>query len=120
MPHRMTRRGTVRSGCRKAVSAAGAALLCAALAGCGQGADGDDPVARAQARVDAAKQDLSDAQSEFTDRSAEFCGASETYILALDRYGDVLAQTAVTVGDVTDAGADLEQPGEEVVGAAEE
>ena len=116
----MTRRGNLRRGWRKAVSAAAVPLLCAGLAACGQGADRDDPVVKAQARVDAAKQDLSDAQTEFTDRSAEFCGASETYILALDRYGDVLAQTAVTVGDVTDAGADLEQPGEEVVGAAEE
>ncbi len=32
-----------------------------------------------------------------TSREA-FCGSSETYIEALDRYGDVLTQTATTVG----------------------
>ena len=81
----------------------------AALAGCGSGQDGDSAVEVAQARVSAAEQDLSDAEADLAERSAEFCGASETYILALDRYGDVLTQTAVTVGDVTDAGADLER-----------
>ena len=30
--------------------------------------------------------------------------------MALDRYGDVLTQTAPTVGDVTDAGSDLAKP----------
>ena len=77
------------------------------LVGCG--GDGEEPSAVdvAQARVAAAKDDLADAEAGFTEDSEAFCGASEDYILALDRYADVLSQTAVTVGDVTEAGADL-------------
>ena len=40
-----------------------------------------------------------------------------TYITALDRYGDVLNQTAPTVGDVKEAGADLTKPRSETVDA---
>ena len=39
--------------------------------------------------------------------------------MALDRYGDVLTQTAVTVGDVKDAGSDLEEPRDDVMSGAE-
>ena len=81
-----------RAGRSKAAGPVGAVLLCAALAACGQGGDKGDPVARAQAVVDAAKQDLADAEAMLADKSSEFCGSSESYILALDRYGDVLAR----------------------------
>ena len=112
-----------RPGLRRARSIAGSvvagALLVTALAGCGGGGDGDSAVQVAEARVSAAEKDLADAEADFADKSAEFCGASETYILALDRYGDVLTQTAVTVGDVNDAGSDLEQPREEVMSGAD-
>jgi murein L,D-transpeptidase YcbB/YkuD len=94
-------------------------LLVATLAGCGGGGDGDSAVKLAEAQVSAAEKDLAGAQADFTDKSAEFCDTSGSYILALDRYGDVLTQTAVTVGDVNDAGSDLEQPQEEVMSAAE-
>ena len=40
----------------------------------------------------------------------KFCRSSGSYVTALDRYGDVLNQTTPTVGDVKDAGKDLQQP----------
>jgi murein L,D-transpeptidase YcbB/YkuD len=96
-----------------------AILVTAVLAGCGSDGDGDSAVEVAEARVSAAQKDLADAEEDFADKAAEFCSASETYILALDQYGDVLTQTAVTVGDVRDAGADLERPREEVMTGAQ-
>jgi murein L,D-transpeptidase YcbB/YkuD len=73
----------------------------------------------AEARVTRAEKDLAEARAELAEASAEFCGSSETYLSALDRYGDLLRQTAVTVGDVNDAGTDLEQPRDEVMSDAE-
>lgn len=64
----------------------------------------------AEKRVADAQQAVSDAQTNLTAKSAEFCSSSRSYILALDRYGDVLNETAPTVGDVRDAGADLAEP----------
>ena len=85
------------------------ALLMSALAGCDSGGDGNSDLKAAEARVSAKEKDLADAKADLADKSAEFCGASQTYITALDRYGDVLTQTAPTVGDVKDAGTDLER-----------
>ena len=50
---------------------------------------------------------MTDAEAAFTTASATFCTNSKDYVLALDRYGDILHQTAPTVGDVQEAGADL-------------
>jgi murein L,D-transpeptidase YcbB/YkuD len=60
-----------------------------------------------------------DAQSNLSAKTAEFCQTSQGYIVALDRYGDVLNQTAPTVGDVSDAGTDLQQPAQDTVASAE-
>jgi murein L,D-transpeptidase YcbB/YkuD len=97
---------------------AGAALMLA-LAGCGAGEDGDTALQAAETRVSAKEKALADAEADLADKSEAFCGASQTYILALDRYGDVLTETAPTVGDVRDAGTDLEQPREEAMAEAE-
>ena len=89
------------------------------LAGCtsdGSGT-GSGALKVAQARVSAKEKALTAAKAELTSASAAFCGDSSTYITALDRYGDVLHQTAPTVGDVTTAGADLAEPREDVVAA---
>ncbi len=113
--HRAPRVHSARAGTTAVV-----VVLATALAGCGGGgADAESGVEAAQARVSAAKDDLKKAEAQREDQVAAACGASESYILALDRYGDVLAQTAVTVGDVTDAGDDLEQPRKEVTAEAE-
>jgi peptidoglycan hydrolase-like protein with peptidoglycan-binding domain len=88
------------------------------LAGCG-GGDGGTALKAAEARVSAKEQALTDAKADLAAKSAEFCGATTTYIMALDRYGDVLNQTAPTVGDVRDAGTDLEHPREDAMAGAE-
>ena len=76
------------------------------LGACGGDSD-DSAVERAEARVSAEEKDVSEAQAAAADAAEEFCEASKPYIVALDRYGDVLASTAPTVGDVRDAGSDL-------------
>ena len=95
------------------------ALSMLAMAGCGGGGDGSTGAKVAEARVSAKEKAVTDAKSDLEDKSSQFCGASQTYIRALDRYGDVLAQTAPTVGDVRDAGSDLEQPREDALAKAE-
>ena len=49
----------------------------------------------------------------------DFCDASKTYVIALDRYGDVLNTSELTVGDVREAGADLAEPREDAYAGAE-
>ena len=81
--------------------------------------DSDTAVTRAEAKVTAKERALSSAKSDAAAATEAFCGASKTYIVALDRYGDVLNATSPTVGDVTEAGAEVAQPGEEAAQAAE-
>jgi murein L,D-transpeptidase YcbB/YkuD len=90
-----------------------------ALAGCSDDG-GDGELERAESRVSAKQEALSDARSELAAKTAAFCKSSATYITALDRYGDVLNGTAPTVGDVKDGGESLTQPREDVVATAEE
>jgi murein L,D-transpeptidase YcbB/YkuD len=96
------------------------ALVLAGVAGCDGDGEGPSDLEAAQAAVKAKEKALADAESEFADKTEEFCGSGETYIEALDRYGDVLIQTATTVGDVEVAGADLVDPQEEVLSQAED
>jgi murein L,D-transpeptidase YcbB/YkuD len=100
----------------RAAALTGATLTVIALAGCAAEAD---PVARAEAQVAAKEKAVSEAQTALTAASAAFCDTAKTYVLALDRYGDVLHDTAPTVGDVRAAGADLAEPQEDVFDAAE-
>ncbi len=81
--------------------------------------DGDGSVKRAQARVEVKERALTAAQSEAAATFAAFCDTGKTYIVALDRYGDVLNASAPTVGDVKAAGTDLAQPRENTTQAAE-
>jgi murein L,D-transpeptidase YcbB/YkuD len=99
------------------------ALVCAvcavtvAVAGCG-GDDGDRDLERAQSRVTKAQAALEDAQADLAARTTEFCTSTATYITALDRYGDILTETAPTVGDVKDGGRSLAEPRDDVVAKA--
>lgn len=102
----------------RAPAALAAAALMLALAGCGEG-EADDPVKAAEARVQAKEKALDDAKADFEEKSEEFCGASEDYVTSLDRYGDVLTETTTTVGDVRDAGVELEKPRDQAMEAAE-
>jgi len=96
----------------------GVAAAGLAVAGCG-GGSGGNPVTLAQAEVSAKQKALSDAQAALAAATDAFCSSSADYITAVDRYGDVLHQTAPTVGDVKDAGKDLKQPREDAVSSAE-
>ena len=108
----------IRSGGRRAVALAAVGILGLAVAGCSS-----DPtqiaVTAAQANVSAKEQALAEAESAAADAATAFCGEAEEYIVALDRYGDVLNETDVTVGDVRDAGADLAEPRDETEAAGE-
>src|SRR5688572_11492727 len=100
---------------------AGLACACLVLVACSDDGDNnsDDEVQRAQARVEAAQDDLVDAREAAEVAATEFCDQTRDYITALDRYGDVLASTKPTVGDVREAGADLAEPGEDLAAGAE-
>lgn len=86
------------------------------LAGC---AADTDPVARAEAQVSAKEKAATEAQAAFESASDEFCVAGESYIRALDVYGDILNATAATVGDVRAAGSDLTEPRDEAMARAD-
>lgn len=109
---------------RRAVGPLVVGVVLVVLAACTDGppdADGSpqSAVSRAQARVTAEEEALAEAEQEAAGTAAAFCDAASTYITALDRYGDVLHQTAVTVGDVRTAGADLDEPAEEATDAGQ-
>ena len=90
-------------------------LVAVGLAGCSDSSGVD----RAQAQVTAKEKALTQAEADFTAAAGAFCDASKDYIVALDGYGDVITDTAPTVGDVTAAGADLAKPGKDAFDSAE-
>ena len=92
------------------------AVVAVALTGCGEGASAVD---RAKAQVSTKEKAVTQAQEDLTAASAAFCTASKTYILALDEYGDVLNDTAPTVGNVKAAGSDLADPSDAAFDGAE-
>jgi murein L,D-transpeptidase YcbB/YkuD len=99
----------------RAAALVSVAVVAVALAGCGEGVS---PVDRAQAQVSASEKAATQARADLEAASAAFCESSEEYILALDQYGDILNDTAPTVGDVTAAGADLAAPGDAALESA--
>ncbi|MBD3940080.1 peptidoglycan-binding protein [Microbacterium sp. NEAU-LLC] len=96
--------------------AIGVVILGFGLGGC---ASEGSPVDRAETRVAAKQKALTQAEQDAANAANAFCDASKDYILALDRYGDVLHDTAPTVGDVRAAGADLVEPREDAFDGAE-
>jgi peptidoglycan hydrolase-like protein with peptidoglycan-binding domain len=112
-----TRTAATRRG-RRALALVAAGGLLVALSGCSDDPE-QTPVEAAQANVAAKEQALADAEAEATAAGEAFCAASSAYITAVDRYGDVLTQTAPTVRDVRDAGADLDEPRKETLEAGE-
>lgn len=105
---------------RPGVSRGGVATLAGVLVltGCGSG-DPETQVRRAEAQVAQKKQALAESRDTFEQASEDFCQSSRTYVVALDRYGDILHSTDPTVGDVRDAGKELADPGEAALTAAE-
>ncbi|PRX16308.1 peptidoglycan-binding domain-containing protein [Actinoplanes italicus] len=88
-----------------------------AVTGCG---DGDTRVRVAEHRVASKQEALTQARAELAGRIDGFCRSSSSYVTALDRYGDLITDTAVTVGDVKEAGSDLAEPRSDVVTATEQ
>ena len=118
-PVNTRRAGSQRSAlpARRLLAAVGVASALALLAGCG--VEPPDPVQAAQANVATKQKALADAQAAAEAANAAFCDASADYLTALDRYGDVLVETAPTVGDVKTAGQDLLEPRAETLAAGE-
>ena len=98
------------------------ACVVLALAACGGDDDAadEDPVAAAEARVSEAEDELADAQDAFDEASDTFCADGADYVEGVDRYGSLVGDDAVTVGDVTTAGDDLEEPREAAQASADE
>ena len=96
-----------RHGVARALATVAAVIL--GVTACSSGS-GEGAVAVAQARVTQKEAALSAAKAEATAASTAFCTASQTYITAVDRYGDVLNATTPTVGDVRSAGQELSAP----------
>ncbi|GAA5203353.1 peptidoglycan-binding protein [Microbacterium jejuense] len=94
----------------------GVAILGIGLGGC---ASETSAVDRAESRVAAKEKALTQAEQDAADTANAFCEASKDYILALDRYGDVLHETQPTVGDVREAGADLAAPRDDAFDGAQ-
>ena len=69
-----------------------------------------DPVAAAEAQVEAAEAGVTEAQDALTVAGEQFCSEATGYVEALDRYGMLFTDEVATVGDVTTAGADLVEP----------
>ena len=87
---------------RQAAALTAAAAMMLALSGCSSDPE-DAAVTAAEVNVSAKEKALADAQAAVAETDAAFCGASADYITALDRYGDILNETAPTVGDVKTA-----------------
>lgn len=100
----------------RVVTALGAAAVLVLVSAC---QSDDTSVAAAEKRVTASEKALSDAEQASTSADAAFCDATTDYVSAIDRYGDVLHQSEPTVGDVQDAGADLEAPSQATKDAAD-
>ena len=88
------------------------------VAGCGDDDEAPSDLEAAQARVADAEEAVSDAQGTFDDAISTFCEDSEDYVGAVDRYGQAFNQAEATVGDITTAGADLQEPRETVQSSA--
>ena len=100
----------------RAIVIVGIAAVALALSGCTSETSAVD---RAEAQVSLKENAVQTAQDDLAAASEAFCQSTETYVLALDRYGDVLNATAVTVGDVRVAGEDLAEPSDDAFDAAE-
>jgi murein L,D-transpeptidase YcbB/YkuD len=88
-------------------------------AGCG-GGDGDAGVRRAEKQLADKQAALAEARADLAAQVDAFCRGGASYVTALDHYGDLINETAPTVGDVKAAGAELTEPRADVVSAAEQ
>ncbi len=104
---------------RRVVALGAAAVLVMGLSAC-SGQDGDTALKAAQVNVTAKQEALAEAQTTAQESAGALCETGQSYVTDIDRYGDLLTQTAVTVGDVRAVGDDLAGGRDEVVTAAQE
>ncbi|WP_203779069.1 peptidoglycan-binding domain-containing protein [Paractinoplanes rishiriensis] len=107
--------------CRVRVPLIAVTLIAVTLAptGCGN-TDGGARVRLAERQLAEKQEALAEARTELAARADAFCRTSASYVLALDRYGNLITGTAPTVGDVKEAGADLTEPRSDVLTAADQ
>jgi peptidoglycan hydrolase-like protein with peptidoglycan-binding domain len=91
-------------------------------AGCGSSSSKAKPsdVEAAQRRVTSKQEAVAAAQKAYDSSAATFCGDTQSYIAALDRYGKLFDDSAATVGDVKKAGTDLTAPRGDVATSAQD
>ena len=95
------------------------AVFCAALLLASACSGSSDSVDAAQRRVTQAEEALAEANAALEQAGAAFCAETKDYIVAIDRYGKVFDEQATTVGDLKTLGADLVEPRETTVAAAQ-
>ena len=78
-----------------------------------------DSVDAAQRRVAQAEETLAEANAALEQAGTAFCAEAKDYIVAIDRYGKIFDEQVATVGDLKTLGADLEEPRESTVTAAQ-
>ena len=105
----------MRSSLRGSVVALSTVVLLLGSACSGSSND----VEAAQRRVTAAEDSVADANSALEQAGEAFCVEAKDYIIAIDRYGKIFNEQAATVGDLTTLGADLGQPRESTIAAAQ-
>jgi peptidoglycan hydrolase-like protein with peptidoglycan-binding domain len=101
----------------RVLAMSGVAAVTLALAACSSDITTVD---QAQAQIAAKQKAVDTANEEFAAASATFCANATDYVVAIDRYGDVLHDTAPTVGDVEEAGTDLLAPRDDAFDGAED
>ena len=99
---------------RGSVAVSSAALLLASAC-----SGSSDSVDAAQRRVTQAEEALAEANAALEQAGAAFCAETKDYIVAIDRYGKIFDEQAATVGDLKTLGADLVEPRETTVAAAQ-
>ncbi len=107
---------------RFTVAIVGLALFAAACgddSGSGQGSVAATEAAAPEARVTAAQDALTKAQSDLVAANESFCTEATDYVTAIDRYGKLFTDSKATVGDIKTVGADLGAPRDSVSAAAD-
>jgi peptidoglycan hydrolase-like protein with peptidoglycan-binding domain len=99
------------------VAAAAAMLAIAILGSACSGSSGD--LALNERAVTRAEEAVAEANAELEQAGAAFCDEARDYIAAIDRYGKAFNDSAATVGDLETLGADLAEPRDTTVAAAQ-
>ena len=103
-----------RASVRRGVAAV---LVTLALVGSACSSSGD--LAMEQRAVTRAEEAVAEANAQLEQAGTAFCDEARDYVAAIDRYGKAFNDSAATVGDLKTLGADLAEPRETTVAAAQ-